>query len=146
MGYGNPDVYHQPEHFGLTQIGEIDDPFGCYSFDYIVVWQHEDGRLFWAEDSGCSCPSPFELCTALSDLEEITNDSWDAFAVAVRDHCVGHEYAFEREPSGVGWVRDDLEGRTVSRRRWRRRKDDPQAADKTQLLAKVSALLPPRAR
>jgi hypothetical protein len=27
----------------------------------LVLWRHLDtGKLFWATDSGCSCPTPFE--------------------------------------------------------------------------------------
>jgi hypothetical protein len=39
-------------------------------FDYRVIWRHADGTLYTARDSGCSCPSPFEDYTSLSDLEE----------------------------------------------------------------------------
>ena len=124
MTYGTPDVYYQPEHFGLTPIGEIDDPEACYSFDKLVVWQHDDGRLFWASDSGCSCPSPFEDYTSLDDLNDLTAETWNDFAEDVKEHALP----------------------------WDKSKDDLAAADKTELLAKVSRLLrhnakkpPPRA-
>lgn len=55
------NIYYDPEKFGLTTIGEIDWSDSCYQFDYTVVWQRaSDGRFVYAEDSGCSCPSPFE--------------------------------------------------------------------------------------
>lgn len=55
------NIYYDPEKFGLTTIGEIDWSDGCYCFDYTVVWKREsDGRFVYADDSGCSCPSPFE--------------------------------------------------------------------------------------
>lgn len=69
MGYNTPDVYYNPEHFGLTEIGSIQWGAYCYDFDLTVVWQHEDGTLYWADDSGCSCPSPFEDFTSLESLE-----------------------------------------------------------------------------
>ena len=116
MGYYDKDLYNQPEYFGLTQIGHIDDPESCYSFDDLIVWQHNDGRIFYAEDSGCSCPSPFEQHTSLDDATEVTDATWDAFQRAVTEHC--REY---------------------------RNGDDPQAADKTELLAKVAGLLRARA-
>lgn len=54
-------IYYSPEKFGLATIGEIDWSSGSWEFDYTVVWQREsDGRFVYAEDSGCSCPSPFE--------------------------------------------------------------------------------------
>jgi hypothetical protein len=56
-----PDIYYAPEKHGLKTIGEIDWSDGCYQFDYTVVWQRlADGQLLYGEDSGCSCPSPFE--------------------------------------------------------------------------------------
>ncbi len=55
------NIYSTPEAFGLMPIGEIDWSDGCYVFDLTVVWQRTfDGRFLYAEDSGCSCPSPFE--------------------------------------------------------------------------------------
>lgn len=55
------NIYHDPEKYGLLTIGEIDWSSGCYEFDLTTVWKREsDGRFVYAEDSGCSCPSPFE--------------------------------------------------------------------------------------
>jgi hypothetical protein len=67
MGYDNPDLYYQPEAFGITTIGEVSWHEESYEFDFTVVWQSkEDPKLFyWARDSGCSCPSPFEDYTSL---------------------------------------------------------------------------------
>lgn len=85
MGYSTPDVYYQPEKFDLTIVGEIEQE-PCYSFDKLVVWQHADGRLFYADDHGCSCPSPFENYTSLeSPGEPITPQTWDAFEEYVMD-------------------------------------------------------------
>lgn len=144
MGYYDADVYYQPEKFGLTLLDEIDDPQACYSFDILAVWQHEDGRLFWASDSGCSCPSPFEDFTSLDDLTPITQDTWDDFAAAVGGHCRRQDWHFDTEPVGDGWTRDDLSWPgSTTRRRWHRWEPDPDdfAADKVQMLAKVRGLL-----
>jgi hypothetical protein len=55
------NIYYNPEKFGLETIGEIDWSSGAYEFDLTVVWKRTlDGRFVYAEDSGCSCPSPFE--------------------------------------------------------------------------------------
>lgn len=53
-------IYDAPEKFGLTTIGEIDYSTGCYEFDLTVVWRDAPGQLYYGDDSGCSCPSPFE--------------------------------------------------------------------------------------
>lgn len=54
-------MYSNPKKFGLSPIGEIDWSDGNYVFDLTVVWKREsDGRLVFGEDSGCSCPQPFD--------------------------------------------------------------------------------------
>ncbi|MFJ3084463.1 hypothetical protein ACIPJG_32565 [Streptomyces halstedii] len=72
MSY-DTNVYYNPGATGLTTVGEVDTD-GGYGFDMLVVWQRdEDGALFWATDSGCSCPSPFDACNSPDDLTAITN-------------------------------------------------------------------------
>lgn len=66
VSYNN--VYSTPEHYGLTIIGEVEWSDGCYQFDTTVVWRDAAGRLFWASDSGCSCPAPFEYFNGRDDL------------------------------------------------------------------------------
>lgn len=61
MGYNDPDLYCQPEKFGLEVVGSLNDPDAYYSYSLLVVWRNvETGQLYWATDAGCSCPSPFE--------------------------------------------------------------------------------------
>lgn len=55
------EIYARPETHGLRTIGEIEWSDGCYQFDLTVVWQDTGtGALYYGDDSGCSCPSPFE--------------------------------------------------------------------------------------
>jgi hypothetical protein len=62
-------LYSNPEKFGLETIKELDDPNASYSFDKFVIWRREkDNELFYATDSGCSCPSPFENVKDIQDL------------------------------------------------------------------------------
>lgn len=66
------DMYSSPEHFGLTTFGEIQWGEPSYDFDLTVVWRRNfDGAFVYAEDSGCSCPSPFEG-TGIEDLARAT--------------------------------------------------------------------------
>jgi hypothetical protein len=112
VGYFEQDVYYQPESFGLTKVGEIDDPQGCYSFDIICVWKHDEtGKVYYARDSGCSCPSPFEGHKSLDDLTEITDVNWLDFVDTVKTHC-------------LPWRKDEDE-------------DEDAKANKTQLLSKT---------
>jgi hypothetical protein len=54
-------IYYSPENYGLEIVGEIEWSDASYQFDLTVVWRRKlDGQLFYADDSGCSCPSPFE--------------------------------------------------------------------------------------
>ena len=75
MGWDDPDVYYQPEHFDLEIVGTIELSEPCWSFDTLVVFKHADGRTFWAHDSGCSCPTPFENFTSLESLNEFNDVS-----------------------------------------------------------------------
>lgn len=54
------NLYYDPEKFGLKVLGDIDWSDGYYQFDQTVIWQDEQGQMYYADDSGCSCPSPFE--------------------------------------------------------------------------------------
>lgn len=82
------NIYYSPEQYGLVQIYCMDDPQASYSFDYLVAWKHTaTNMVYWAQDSGCSCPSPFEDYHSLSDLNNIHDGSWDAFEQAVMNHC-----------------------------------------------------------
>ncbi len=93
MAYFAPDPYNQPEAFGLEIISTIDDP-RCYEFNLLVVWRHiETGKLYWATDSGCSCPLPFEDYSQLSDLDEIVPGNRRELEQAARefvDRCEKH--------------------------------------------------------
>lgn len=69
--YYDDNIAYYPEKWGLEVVGLLNDPHANYSFDDLYVWQHEDGRLFWTTDSGCSCPGPLEDVRSLDDLVEI---------------------------------------------------------------------------
>lgn len=69
------NVYYNPEKHGLTPLGEVDTA-DSYEFAKLVVWRRdEDGVMFWATDSGCSCPSPFEDADSVDDLTRIDDVS-----------------------------------------------------------------------
>lgn len=67
------DFGYQPENYGFREVGQVDWSSGSYEFDYTTVWQHkESGEFFMADDSGCSCPSPYEGVRHVSDLTPIS--------------------------------------------------------------------------
>jgi hypothetical protein len=82
---GAMSIYYSPEDHSLKLFGELDEPNLSYEFHMLVVWVSHDGRLWYAEDSGCSCPSPFEDFHSVDDLIEITYDSLDQFWTVVND-------------------------------------------------------------
>ena len=69
------DVYYSPDEFGLETIGEIQWGEQSYDFDLTVLWKRKsDGDFFMAEDSGCSCPSPFDGINSIDKLTQVTLD------------------------------------------------------------------------
>jgi hypothetical protein len=84
-----------PEDLKVTTISEIDDPDSCYSFDYFWTFQHNaSGRVFYGQDSGCSCPSPFENDTFdgpdKTSFTEVTETNLEDYVRALWAHYDGH--------------------------------------------------------
>ncbi len=73
--------YYHPEKSGLKILWQIDTG-GSYEFDMFVVWQHQDGTLWYDSDAGCSCPTPFED----AKLKALTNDTFWNFQQALKNH------------------------------------------------------------
>ena len=71
------NVYYNPEHFDLEVIAEFDFSSGSYEFDKRVIWKDlQDGTLYTARHSGCSCPTPFEDYESKADLSEVRSTNW----------------------------------------------------------------------
>jgi hypothetical protein len=61
MGWNSNDMYNNPEIFGFQMVGTVLWPYDDYGFDITCVWfQPETREFWWANNSGCSCPAPFE--------------------------------------------------------------------------------------
>ena len=55
------NVYYDPAASGLVSVDSLDESGLCYEFNTLMVVKHKaTGRVFYAHDSGCSCPTPFE--------------------------------------------------------------------------------------
>lgn len=66
------NIYTDPEKFGLKIVGYLNEG-GGYDYAMFVIWT--DGKhLFWADESGGSCPSPFEY-TRINDLATGSKDA-----------------------------------------------------------------------
>lgn len=93
----------QPSDY--EEIAEVEWREESYEFDLTRVYQHRaTGDLFYAEDSGCSCPSPFED-TQVSDLQPITRmqDWYDHVAArtVASDPDQEYQYPGPTPPSAI---------------------------------------------
>lgn len=76
-------IYYSPENFAARIVGDVDMGSG-YDFNMIAVFERlDDGTLFWGDDAGCSCFSPFEDAKHIEDLKRIDDPA--AFALAARN-------------------------------------------------------------
>ena len=79
-------------------IHVIDEPDMSYEYHTLVVWEKAQ-RLFWAEDSGCSCPTPFEDYN-LANLNKLNKRTYKEFDAALS--------AFENPPYGQAVAADEI--------------------------------------
>ena len=63
------NIYYTPEDFNAVLIGEFELSEPSWSFDTVAVWLDERGQFWVGQDSGCSCPLPFEDIRDLNDLD-----------------------------------------------------------------------------
>jgi hypothetical protein len=92
MSYEN-NVYYSPEKSGLSNLVTLDEPGMSYEYHYLIVMQdNKTNRIFYAEDSGCSCPTPFEnyIFTSADDtnMDEVTQFNFGVFEGVVNDFPV----------------------------------------------------------
>lgn len=64
------NYYYSPEKSGLELLSFEDDNLS-YEFDILAFWATQDGVVYSASDTGCSCPTPFEDYTSLESLERV---------------------------------------------------------------------------
>lgn len=64
--------YYNPEKLGLDLIS-FDQPNMCYEYNTLCFWSTPDGKVYTAQDSGCSCPTPFEDHHDKPTLDEVLN-------------------------------------------------------------------------
>jgi len=74
------NVYYDPQKFGLEIVDTLEANLS-YEFDMFVVWKDERNKLYWASDTGCSCPTPFDSY----DLSTLNRGSRTAAVKAARE-------------------------------------------------------------
>jgi len=78
--------YYNPKECGLEIFDEVETG-GSYEFDTLVIFKKlDDNTLWYAQDSGCSCPTPFESFNSLASLKSITLDTFHGFDEALKNH------------------------------------------------------------
>lgn len=98
------NVYYNPDKFGLVPVAELELTEPSYSFDTVMVWRHDEkGALYWAHDSGCSCPVPFEDYTSLEQLSLVFEDTLDELR-----RFVAHSHNPAERASFLRKVRSEL--------------------------------------
>lgn len=82
------NIFDEPEKFGLMIVDRIYD--GGYEWSAFVVWQRlDDGTMFWASDSGCSCYGPWDGVQDTDGLQELnskTRSNFEAELAAFNDY------------------------------------------------------------
>lgn len=97
---GNSLYYNKKarEEVGLVLIDILDESDYSYGYNTLLVFHHTpSGRMFWTQDSGCSCPAPFEDDYFKSpddtNFAEITRgDSYENFVRIVNNFPDTFEY------------------------------------------------------
>lgn len=85
------NIYYSPEKHDLEVFDEVETA-GSYEFDTTVIWDDKDGNLYWAHDSGCSCPTPFENFSTVADLNVLNKDTFYNF-----DEHLKNQYNINKE-------------------------------------------------
>lgn len=63
------NIYSLPGNYGLELITSMD--LGeSYDFDIYALFRNGDGAWFLVNDSGCSCPAPFEDYTSADQIAD----------------------------------------------------------------------------
>lgn len=67
MNWGS--IYYAPEKLGIEIVASVEhEP--DWNFDITLFVRHDD-RYYVVQDSGCSCPTPFEDVKGLEDLTRV---------------------------------------------------------------------------
>lgn len=84
-------ISSEPERAGLELIADLEPGDLSYEFDTFAVWRDTaTGGLYYAADSGCSCPSPFEWARSLGDLTRVDPNRFDAFISDVKGWAIDY--------------------------------------------------------
>jgi hypothetical protein len=98
MSY-DKNIYYTPEAFGVSTVFDVDKSSGSYEFDSFVIWKDDNGRYYWDNDSGCSCPDPYDSADLSSVRQGTLRDAVNDARVWVKEvswNDLYHERAVKR--------------------------------------------------
>ena len=105
------NVYYNPGASGLELVHTYDQDNLSYEYNtFIILRDVKNGNLFWARDSGCSCPTPFEdyyYNENGHNLNPITKETVDELERELKDF--GHADGY---PAHVQEIRLELKKKT----------------------------------
>jgi hypothetical protein len=74
----------------LTHISTIETRQASYEFSLIAVYQDPNtAEFWWAADSGCSCPIPFDSVCSFADMLPLNDLTWNNLVHVVRTRDLG---------------------------------------------------------
>ena len=94
--FDNSNIYYHPEKWRLTALGSL-EAGGSWQFDTFVSWIDDSGNIYYATDSGCSCPTPFEDIKSMAQLTRVENA--EGLRQAARAWAVTPDWEGQDEPS-----------------------------------------------
>ena len=111
------NVYYNPGASGLELVHTYDQDNLSYEYNtFVILRDVKNGNLFWARDSGCSCPTPFEdyyYNENGHNLNPITKETVDELERELKDF--GHADGY---PAHVQEIRLELKKKLERKKNW----------------------------
>jgi len=96
------NIYFEPEESGLKIFEMAQDSDLSYAFDMFVIWEDiKTGDLYYASDSGCSCPVPFEDESRETITKIDLNYSLGIFSEDIHSWNQKDEHEFKESPTRI---------------------------------------------
>lgn len=102
--------YYDADKLGLD-LYTLEEDGLSYEFNMLCFWADKSGRVFTAEDQGCSCPTPFDGFN-MSSVEGMAEemDRIGSVEQAERTIDAWGKVGIDEKRAAVEWVRARLIG------------------------------------
>lgn len=95
----------EASNYGWTQIAELEHG-GSWEFDTFLVYAKGE-KFFWAMDSGCSCPEPFENLS-IEDCEKFDIHNLHVIESALKNYDASASERIEVMEAIQKWAKEQL--------------------------------------